>query len=85
MCGFAGRRRREVESHYHIASGKLVKLSPQTYVDCVVNPDECGGTGGCSGATAELAFNLTVQKGVALESDVPYEMKDDSGCMCLWC
>jgi len=66
-----------VESHYQIASGKLLKLAPQTYVDCVENPDECGGTGGCEGATAELAFNLTVTKGVALESDLPYSGHDE--------
>jgi len=65
-----------VESHYQIASGKLLKLSPQTYVDCVQNPSSCGGTGGCEGATAELAFNLTVEKGVALESDLPYRGRD---------
>ena len=28
--------------------------------------------GGCEGATMELAFNLTVSKGIALESDLPY-------------
>ncbi|CAE7231560.1 unnamed protein product [Symbiodinium natans] len=67
-----------VESHYAIASGKLLTLSPQTYVDCVQNPHECGGTGGCEGATMELAFNLTISKGIALESAVPYLGRDES-------
>lgn len=66
-----------VESHYQIATGKLLKLSPQTYVDCVENPGQCGGTGGCEGATCELAFNLTVVKGVALETDLPYRGRDE--------
>jgi len=67
-----------VESHYFIASNKLLTLSPQTYVDCVENPHSCGGTGGCEGATMELAFNLTVTKGIALESDVPYAGHDQA-------
>ncbi|CAE7199726.1 cpl-1 [Symbiodinium sp. KB8] len=67
-----------VESHYAIASGKLLTLAPQTYVDCVENPDDCGGTGGCEGATMELAFNLTISKGIALESSLPYEGRDAS-------
>lgn len=69
-----------VESHYQIASasGKLLELAPQTYVNCVLNPDSCGGTGGCEGATMELAFNLTAEKGIALESDMPYKGRDES-------
>lgn len=65
-----------VESAYAIASGKLLDLSPQTYVNCVKNPSSCGGTGGCEGATMELAFNLTEQTGIALESDLPYAGRD---------
>jgi len=62
-----------VESHYAIASKQLLKLAPQTYVNCVKNPNKCGGTGGCQGATMELAFNLTAQTGIALESTLPYK------------
>jgi cathepsin L len=67
-----------VESHYAIASGKLLTLAPQTYVNCVKNPLECGGTGGCEGATMELAFNLTRDQGIALESDLPYRGTDET-------
>jgi len=66
-----------VESHYQIASGSLLELAPQTYVNCVKNPDECGGTGGCEGATMELAFNLTMEQGIALEADMPYKGRDE--------
>jgi len=66
-----------VESAYAIATGKLLTLAPQTYVNCVKNPKSCGGTGGCSGATMELAFQLTVQKGIALETDLPYAGKNE--------
>jgi cathepsin L len=65
-----------VESAYAIASGKLLELAPQTYVNCVKNPNKCGGSGGCEGATMELAFNLTRDTGIALESDLPYRGSD---------
>lgn len=67
-----------MESAYQVASGKLLTLAPQTYVNCVKNPNTCGGTGGCEGATMELAFNLTVQTGIALESDIPYRGSDQT-------
>lgn len=67
-----------VESHFAIASGKLLTLAPQTFVNCVQNPQGCGGTGGCEGATMELAFNLTVATGMALESDLPYKARDET-------
>ena len=67
-----------VESHYQIASTKLLTLAPQTYVNCVKNPNKCGGTGGCEGATMELAFNLTVSTGIALETDMPYQGRDEA-------
>jgi len=65
-----------LESHYQIASKKSVTLAPQTFVNCVKNPQGCGGTGGCEGATMELAFNLTASTGIALESDIPYAGRD---------
>lgn len=68
-----------IESHYAIATGKLLTLSPQSFVNCVKNPHECGGQGGCQGATFELAYNLTAETGVALESDMPY-LGHDAPC-----
>jgi len=67
-----------VESHYQIATNKSVVLAPQTYVNCVKNPQGCGGTGGCEGATMELAFELTKDTGIALESDLPYRGTDET-------
>jgi len=65
-----------MESHYMIASQEKVVLAPQYYVNCVQNPHSCGGTGGCEGAVAELAFNLTAQVGIPLETDLPYAGRD---------
>jgi len=65
-----------MESHFAIASGKLVQLSPQAYVSCVQNPNGCGGTGGCEGATFELAFNTSETLGLPLETEFPYRGVD---------
>lgn len=45
-----------LESAVAINNGSLTKLSPQQLVSCMPNKDDCGGKGGCEGATAELAF-----------------------------
>merc|ERR1711976_748564 len=65
-----------LESHYAIATGKLVVLAPQAYVNCAPNPNDCGGTGGCEGSIPELAFNWSAQKGLPLEADLPYKGRD---------
>jgi len=67
-----------VESHYAIATGELLELAPQAFVNCVQNPHSCGGTGGCEGATMELAFNLTRDMGMPLEADLPYRGRDQT-------
>jgi hypothetical protein len=55
-----------------LKNGEHVKLSPQALVDCVPNPQHCGGTGGCDGATGELAYSFARDHGVPMESDLPY-------------
>mmetsp|Transcript_1780 Transcript_1780/g.3981 ORF Transcript_1780/g.3981 Transcript_1780/m.3981 type:complete len:352 (+) Transcript_1780:58-1113(+) len=67
-----------VESAFAIATGKLVELAPQTYVSCMKNPSKCGGTGGCEGAIAELAFNYTAEHGLAAAADYPYTASDSA-------
>jgi len=54
-----------IESHVALATGKLLSLSPQQLTSCTPNPDQCGGGGGCSGATAQLAFNYTIHAGLS--------------------
>jgi len=58
------------------ATGTLTPLSRQNINDCTPNPNDCGGTGGCSGATAELAFAYVAQKGMASEAAYPYQGVD---------
>lgn len=54
-------------------------FSPQQLVSCTPNPKHCGGTGGCDGATAELAMEYALQKGLSTEDDFPYSA-DDTEC-----
>merc|ERR1719409_2228708 len=67
-----------MESHFAIATGKLVELAPQAYVNCVENKQKCCGSGGCEGATEELAFNSSAELGLPLETDLPYQGRDGS-------
>merc|ERR1719313_1117264 len=59
----------QLQKNGHTSS---IKVSAQALVDCVPNPQHCGGTGGCDGATGELAYAFTRDHGVPLESDLPY-------------
>jgi cathepsin L len=61
-----------IESAVAIATGKLPLLSTQNMVSCTQNPQHCGGTGGCDGATAELGIDYVAQKGISSEADYPY-------------
>lgn len=71
--------------HAEIASNKRFKkvLSPQNMLACTPNKMECGGQGGCKGATAELAFewlkNRGDKGGMYTVDDQEYTA-DDSGC-----
>jgi cathepsin L len=62
-----------IETHVAIASGKLFDLSPQQIAACAPNPDHCGGSGNCAGATAELAFEYVASSaGILEEFQYPY-------------
>jgi len=61
-----------LESAVAIATGLLFTLSEQQFVSCVKDPDECGGTGGCEGATMELAFEHAMENGLVTEWTTPY-------------
>jgi len=52
--------------------GSGYKLSAQALVDCVPNPQHCGGTGGCDGATGELAYAWVRDHGIPMESELAY-------------
>mmetsp|Transcript_16885 Transcript_16885/g.32975 ORF Transcript_16885/g.32975 Transcript_16885/m.32975 type:complete len:368 (-) Transcript_16885:138-1241(-) len=78
-CGgcwsFAGTE--AIESALFLSSGQLKEMSPQAFIDCVPNPSQCGGTGGCEGATYDLLYKYANSThGPVLESSYKYEGKD---------
>jgi len=61
-----------IESYWALATGELPVLSEQHILSCVGNPNDCGGTGGCGGGTAELVFSAFSGSGIASEWKYPY-------------
>merc|ERR1719356_2305622 len=51
-------------------------FSAQQLVSCVPNPQECGGTGGCKGATVELGLDWAWKNGLVTAQEEPYHGKD---------
>eukprot|EP00448_Togula_jolla_P010786 CAMPEP_0170607388 /NCGR_PEP_ID=MMETSP0224-20130122/21026_1 /TAXON_ID=285029 /ORGANISM="Togula jolla, Strain CCCM 725" /LENGTH=402 /DNA_ID=CAMNT_0010932547 /DNA_START=83 /DNA_END=1291 /DNA_ORIENTATION=+ len=67
-----------MEGRYEAQTRGKRSFSAQQLVNCVKNPLECGGTGGCSGATVELALNYIQSHGLRSNEDVPYVGEDRS-------
>jgi hypothetical protein len=74
-----------LESHLALASSSpehttppLMSLSVQELVSCVPNPNQCGGTGGCGGSTAELAYDFIAKHGMVDEWTFGYQNHDNS-------
>jgi len=61
-----------LQSHLEIKHGNSAQLSTQAVVSCTPNERKCGGTGGCQGATAELALEYIANNGVPSDAHVPY-------------
>ena len=52
-----------LESHFSLATGRSEALAPQHLVSCAPNPNDCGGTGGCQGSTADVAYDWLSKNG----------------------
>lgn len=61
-----------VESYLARDEGILTELSVEQLVDCVENPNECGGQGGCHGATVNLALEYLMDVGYLSQWSYPY-------------
>lgn len=53
-------------------AGKKRTFSAQELVSCAPNPLQCGGQGGCQGATVELAVDYVMKNGAYEEYQAPY-------------
>jgi len=62
----------EAVEAYLQTQGTDVQLAAQALVDCVPNPQHCGGSGGCDGATGELAYQFMMDHGIPTEADDQY-------------
>lgn len=72
-----------LESHVALSTGQLYNLSPQQIAMCAPNPQHCGGTGGCEGATAELAFDYVADsEGTVQEYEIGYSAYYGSDAEC---
>jgi cathepsin L len=72
-----------LESAAAKATGLLFELSPQQIAMCSPNPDSCGGTGGCQGATAEIAFDYVASSaGMYQEYQIPYSAYSGKNAAC---
>jgi cathepsin L len=62
-----------VESYYALKHNSIMDLSEQQILDCTPNPNDCGGTGGCGGGTAQLAMDrIVAMGGITTEWQYPY-------------
>lgn len=69
-----------IESNLLIEGFNLTSLSEQQFVDCTPNPSECGGSGGCSGATQPVMFDYAINAGARLEAEYAYTAKTGASC-----
>jgi len=60
-----------------------IALSSQELVSCVQNPHNCGGSGGCEGATSELAFELIKKTGISRGMNWMYSSGNGKNGECL--
>lgn len=65
MCGscWAHAATEQIETYWAMATSELFTLSQQQITSCTPNPNQCGGSGGCSGGTAELAWEYVMANG----------------------
>lgn len=59
-------------------TNRSLEVSPQGMVGCTPNPHECGGQGGCDGATPELALAWATRYGV--QDTTAQEYTATNGC-----
>jgi len=72
-----------IESAWALQTGDLQDLSEQQIASCAKNPRHCGGTGGCEGGTAQIAYQHVIDAGgIASEWVYPYSSYDGQDHTC---
>jgi cathepsin L len=61
-----------LEANHEIHTKTSRTFSAQELVNCVPNHHHCGGSGGCDGATVELALNYAMRHGLTQNKETPY-------------
>lgn len=69
-----------MEMHLELTGKKNPRLSFSELLNCVPNPKQCGGSGGCSGATAELAFEYIQKHGLSTEDSYSHASQQGDSC-----
>lgn len=67
-----------LQAHAELHTKTSRTFSAQQILACTPNPRECGGSGGCGGATIELAMDWVLEHGCAEEAQDPYRGVDSS-------
>jgi len=62
-----------LEANHEIHQKTSRTFSIQELVSCVPNTHNCGGTGGCDGATVDLAMDYVLKHGLKDSTDMPYK------------
>lgn len=85
MCGscWAHGSTEQMESYWALATNELYVLSQQQVTACAPNVDQCGGTGGCMGSTAELAFQYVIGASLTQEWEYPYTAYNGTTGTCI--
>eukprot|EP00930_Biecheleria_cincta_P014195 TRINITY_DN12314_c1_g1_i1.p1 TRINITY_DN12314_c1_g1~~TRINITY_DN12314_c1_g1_i1.p1 ORF type:complete len:415 (+),score=81.12 TRINITY_DN12314_c1_g1_i1:75-1319(+) len=65
-----------LDSHAEIYKSSQTSFAAQNILDCTPNPRECGGSGGCQGATVELAMSQVMKHGALTEDEDSYSGSD---------
>lgn len=71
-----------LEAHAESRMGVHRTFSTQQVVSCMPNPLQCGGGGGCGGATVDLALQWVATHGCAEESQEPYTATEKHTVAC---
>jgi len=63
-------------AHAEIYQSNQRSFSTEELVHCVENPQKCGGSGGCQGATVELAMDYAINHAMKTAEELKYTGRD---------